>query len=44
MTSFPFTVIGGINGAFPPLSKVFSIDQCVFADVDGLDNLADKQR
>ena len=44
MTSFPFTIIGGINGVFQPLSKVFSIDWCVFDGVDGLDNLADKQR
>ena len=44
MTSFPLINNGAINGTFLPSKKALSIEQYAFAEVDRLDNLADKQR
>ena len=44
VTYFPLTNNLEIKRTFLPLTKVLCIDQVVFAEVVGSNNLADKQR
>ena len=44
VTSFSLTNNGGITGSLLPLTKFLSNIQYGFAELDGSDNLADKQR
>ena len=44
MTNFPGTTNGVINRIFFAIKKVLGIDQEVFAEVNGSDNLPNKRR